>query len=300
MMVRCMALNFRHLHYFWMIARDGSIAAASRSLDLSPQTLSGQLANLEQSLGGSLFRREGRRLVLSSLGQAIYPHAEDMFRAAHALEQVAEAAREQRLVLLNAGIVSSIHKLLAYRLLEPALILGDALKLRCQSGRMQALVDDLLAQRLDIVLSDTPPPPDARSRLLSLQIESSSISLFAPETLAERLRRQFPLSLHDQPLLVSNRESAWFGPLMNWFEAQGIQPRLRAEVDDSALVKIFGSHGMGAFVAPTIIREEVERQYGVVHVGSLQGVEEHLFALVRKHYRQHPALELICHPPTRL
>ncbi|KAA0875912.1 LysR family transcriptional regulator [Nitrincola tapanii] len=287
-------LNFRHLYHFWLVAREGSMAAASQVLDLTPQTLSSQIAALEAEVGGLLFRREGRGLKLTDLGLKVQRHADEIFTAAEALEQSLQVAHESRPLGLALGISASIHKLIAWRLLEPALQLQREVNLLCETGRTEYLLAQLRKRELDLVLSDHPPvlTPDSGLRLHDLG--SSAMMLFAAPHLAQKLRPDFPHQLNNQPFLVNAVDAPYVSELMQWFSDQGIKVAVKAQVDDSALIKVFGHHGMGFFAAPAVIADEVCRQYEVEVVGEISTVRDRLFAITRSSHLYHPAVAAIC------
>ncbi len=286
-------MNYRHLHYFWVIAREGSIAKASQLLDLTPQTLSGQLATLENNLGGALFRRERRRLILTELGKTVFQYANEMFTTAQALSDLLEQPPEGRPLTLEAGISASIHKLIAYQLLEPAMELDREVKLTCQTGSHAALLDQLSRRELDLVLTDREPEAGEAGHFHTRQLASSAMSLFAAEPLAHTLTRDFPQSLNNQPFLATSVDAPYFTSLMNWFSANRVKVRVAAEVDDSALIKVFGRKGLGYFAAPTSIHDEVCRQYQVVEVARIDEVRDTLYGIVRASGVPGPAAERI-------
>ena len=286
-------MNYRHLHYFWVIAREGSIAKASQLLDLTPQTLSGQLATLENNLGGALFRRERRRLVLTELGKTVFQYANEMFTTAQALSDLLEQPPEGRPLTLEAGISASIHKLIAFQLLEPALDLEREVKFTCQTGAHSGLLAQLSRRELDLVLTDREPDAADASHFRTRQLADSAMSLFAAEPLARILTRDFPDSLNNQPFLASSVEAPYFTSLMNWFSANRIKVRVAAEVDDSALIKVFATKGLGYFAAPTSIRDEVCRQYQVVEVARIDEVRDTLYGVIRASGVPGPATESI-------
>lgn len=287
-------LNFKHLYYFWVIAREGSIIAASRELHLAPQTLSGQLSSLEDALGGLLFKREGKQLILSHLGRTLLPYADDMFRVAEELKRVAALVTSQQSIRVALGIAASIHKLYAYRMIEPALKLDREVDLSCRSGSIEFLVQELDHHRLDMVLTDRLPPLQRENPLHWYELERSSITLFAAPALGTRLKTNFPLSLDGTPFIVSTLESPYVHELMQWFERQGVRPKVRAEVDDSALLKVLGAHEMGVFAAPTAVSDEVCRQYQVIPIGKVDTVSERIYAVTRARSAVNPAVEAIC------
>ena len=274
-------LNFRHLYYFWTIARTGSIVRAAETLALTPQTLSGQLATFESALGNALFRRANRALQLTDFGQTVFSYADDMFQTAQALNDVLRQPPENRPLSLSVGIAASIHKLIAYRLTEPALSLSREVRLSCRTGDTAELLKRLGQRELDIVLTDRQPASGEAGQFRSHQLASSSMSLFAAPELAKMLTTDFPASLDRQPFLATSLDAPYISALMNWFSSQDIRVKVVAEVDDSALIKVFGREGLGYFAAPTAIRDEVCRQYQVVHVASIHEVRDTLYAVTR-------------------
>ncbi|BES73621.1 transcriptional activator NhaR [Marinobacter nanhaiticus D15-8W] len=287
-------LNFRHLYYFWVIAHEGSLAQASERLDLAPQTLSGQLASLEQAVGGLLFRRESRRLFLTDLGRTVLGYADEMFSVADELCQVVQSAPEDRPLKLVVGVSASIHKLIAYHLIEPALTLDRDVQLTCRTARIEDLLRDLARQQLDVLLTDRVPLTDAGARWHLHELGQSGISLFAAPALAQRLTPGYPASLNGQPFLANALDAPYLHQLTRWFSEQGVRLKVRAEIDDSALIKVFGRQGQGVFAAPTLIADEVCRQYEVACLGHVEGVTDHLYAITRTRQSTHPAVEAIC------
>jgi LysR family transcriptional regulator, transcriptional activator of nhaA len=274
-------LNLRHLFYFWTIAREGSIVRAAEHLDLTPQTLSGQLATFEASLGGALFRRANRSLQLTDFGQTVLGYADEMFQTAQALSDVISQPPEERPLRLDIGIAASVHKLIAYHLTAPVLTLKREVRLSCHTGDPDELLKRLAQRELDVVLTDRQPDSDEAGRFRTYRLGASSMSLFAAPELAETLRERFPRSLDGQPFLATSLKAPYVTALMNWFAAQRIRVKVVAEVDDSALIKVFGRQGLGYFAAPTAIRDEVCRQYQVEHIARITEVRDTLYAVTR-------------------
>lgn len=288
-------LNLRHLYYFWMITREGSIARASEVLELAPQTLSGQLATFESSLGGLLFQRERRKLILTDLGRVVLGYADEIFALTGELTEALRLAPSDRPLTLSAGVSASIHKLIAYHLLQPAMALPRSVKLNCQTGGTEDLMLRLKRKELDVVLTDRVPGFDELGGFAVHPLAGSTISLFASPDLAERLREGFPGSLNGEPLLANATDARYFEKLMNWFSLQGVRMNLVARIDDSALIKVFGRQGMGVFAAPTAIQEEVCRQYEVEQIASIDEVKDELFAITRGKNPAHDGVRAICH-----
>ncbi|WP_166260450.1 LysR family transcriptional regulator [Marinobacter salicampi] len=287
-------LNLRHLQYFWVISREGSIVRASEVLGLAPQTLSGQLATFEASVGGRLFKRERRSLVLTELGRMVLGYAEDIFATAAELNDALSLSPSDRPLRLSAGISATIHKLIAYHLLQPALGLKRPVSLHCVTGRTEDLLMALKRQELDVVLTDRMPSLEDHSHLMVHSLTGSTVSLFGAPTLAGRLREKFPASLTGEPFLANATDSPYYDMLMNWFSVVGVRMKMVAQIDDSALIKVFGREGLGVFAAPTVIRDEVCRQYEVEHIASIEEVREELYAVVRGRNLIHEGVRAIC------
>ncbi|MBW0146068.1 LysR family transcriptional regulator [Marinobacter arenosus] len=287
-------LNLRHLYYFWMISREGSIARASEVLELAPQTLSGQLATFESSVGGLLFQRERRKLILTDLGRTVLGYAEEIFALAGELNETLRLAPSDRPLTLSAGVSASIHKLIAYYLLQPAMVLPRPVQLNCQTGGPEDLLLRLKRKELDVVLIDRMPSVDERGGFAVHALAGSTISLFASPVLARRLRKGFPASLNGEPLLANATDAPYFEKLMNWFSLQGVRMNLVARIDDSALIKVFGRQGLGVFAAPTAISKEVCRQYEVEQIASIAEVKDELFAITRGKNPAHEGVRAIC------
>lgn len=289
-------INFRHLYYFWVIAREGGIQRASELLDLTPQTLSGQLSTLEHSLGGALFLRRNRTLKLTDFGHTVFRYADEMFTTADSLLEMVRQPPQNRPLALVAGLSASIHKLIAYHLLEPAFGLGREVRLHCQTGDTDGLLERLARKEIDVVLSDRQPGASQAGAFRTWHLASSSITLFAAPDLAKVLRADFPRSLDQAPFLATSVGAPYFNELMNWFAAQGIRARVVAEIDDSALIKVFGREGVGFFAAPTAIEAEVCRQYQVAPIACIGEVQDVLYAITRAGSVHHPAVEAIVTP----
>jgi LysR family transcriptional activator of nhaA len=286
-------LNYSHLLYFWTVAREGSIARASDVLHLTPQTISGQLKLLEESIGEPLFHRVGRGLVLSDTGRIVNQYADEIFALGAELSQRVKRKELGVPVALNVGIVNSIPKLIAYRILEPAMSLDDPVRIVCHESDLDALLGDLAVHRLDLVLSDRPIPSGLNVRAYNHQLGSSGVSLFAHRRIARQYDRRFPDSLDDAPVLLPDEGNALRRGLDEWFERQGVTPRVVAEFEDSALMKAFGEAASGLFPAPDAIADEVEAMYHSRRVGAVDGVSESFYAISPERKIKHPAVLLI-------
>ncbi|MFC3851931.1 LysR substrate-binding domain-containing protein [Salinispirillum marinum] len=287
-------LNFRHLHYFWMVVKEGSMARASEQLALAPQTLSGQIATFEQTIGRRLFHRRGRQLQLTDHGHQVFRYADDMFKTADQLSEFLADADTKPMARLCVGISASIHKLLAYRTIAPVLESHAGIQLKCHTGGPQDLLKGLRRRELHVVITDWLPVAEPDFKWQVYNLGATPISLFAEEVLAQRLMPGFPESLDEQPFLASTLDAPYHHALMEWFRAQRIRLREVAEIDDSALLKVFGHAGLGVFAAPSVIAEEVCRQYRVRAVGEVAAVQDQLYAITHAGALHHPGVETIC------
>jgi LysR family transcriptional activator of nhaA len=286
-------LNYSHLHYFWTVANEGSIARASEVLHITPQTISGQLKLLEEAVGDSLFQRAGRGLVLSETGRVVKQYADEIFTLGAELSRVVKG-RQARAQVLHVGIVKSIPKLIAYRVLQPLLAPEQPVRLVCTEGGLDALLGDLAVHRLDLVISDRPIPVGMNVKAYNHTLGSSAIAFFSKPAAVGRYRTNFPESLADAPLLLPVHASAMRRELDDWFERVGIEPRVVAEFDDSALLKMFGAAGAGVFPAPYAIAREIERMYGARVVGLAEDVRETYLAISPERKLKQPViLEII-------
>lgn len=287
-------LNYHHLLYFWTVVREGGVTAASRKLRLAQPTVSGQLRALQDDLGVELFHRRGGKLVLTETGQNVYRYAEEIFALGQELQASLVGRAPARFPRLVVGIADVIPKLIAERLLEPALRMPDEIQLVCQEGRPERLLAELSAHALDVVLTDAPAGPASGVRAYNHLLGESGISIFAPPKLAATLRPGFPGSLHGAPFLLPMREASSRRALDRWFEEAHLRPRVRGEFQDTALLTAFGRAGLGAFPAPTVMEDEVRRQYHVEWVGRLEDVRERFYAVTVDRKLRHPAVLAIC------
>ncbi len=283
-------LNFKHLRYFWMVAKAGSVARAAEQLHLTPQSISGQLGALEDSLGVELLRKAGRGLELTEMGQRIFSYADEIFAIGNELLQVALDRAPASSQPLRIGIADSVPKSVAYRVVEPALRLSESLRLICREGRLAALLADLAIHRLDMVIADRPMPANINVRAYNHALGSSDVTVFGAPALLRKLQGSFPQIIDQAPFLLPGEDVAVRPKLTQWFEAQGLYPRIVGEFDDSALLKSFGQGGSGLFVAPTAIADYVCRQYAVERVGRIESVIEELYAITTERRLTHPGI----------
>jgi LysR family transcriptional activator of nhaA len=283
-------LNFKHLRYFWIVAKTGSIARAAEQLHLAPHSISGQLKEFEGTLGVDLFRRAGRNLELTDAGRRILAYAEDIFNIGDELLDVLHEQKERKALPFRVGIADSVSKAVAYRLVEPALQLEEPVRLICREGRLSSLLAELAIHRLDMIIADRPMPTHLNVRGYNHFLGESGLSVFGTRSLIKQLSGKFPASLNQAPFLLPGEDVAIRTKLMLWFEDNELRPRIIGEFDDSALMKAFGQAGAGLFVAPTAIAKHVCEQYKVAEVGRIETVVEQLYAITTERRITHHAI----------
>ena len=287
------SLNFKHLRYFWVVAKAGGVARASERLHLTPQTISGQISVFEDVLGYKLFARVGRRLELTDAGRVALSYADEIFTLGEELEGVLRSPAEGRPLQFNVGVADAVPKVVAYRLLEPAVRLPEPLRIVCREGRLASLLADLAVHRLDIVIADSPIPAAVNVKGFSHLLGECGLTFFATAKLARKHKGPFPRLLDGAPLLLPGEHAAVRPRLTRWLDEQRIHPRVVGEFDDGALLKAFGRVGAGIFAAPSAIAEQVRRQYAVVAVGRTEAVTEAFYAISVERRLTHPAVVAI-------
>ena len=283
-------LNYHHLLYFWMTARHGTMAKASAELRLAPPTLSAQIRRLEESLGEALFLREGRRLVLTDMGRVVQGYAEDIFSRGREMLDVVKRRGGPVGVTLAVGVSDALPKLVAWRLLQPALSIGREIRVVCRDGRHDRLLAELALHELDVVLSDAPATGARQVRAFNHLLGDCGVSFFAARPLASRLAGRFPRNLEHAPFVAPTDGTALRHSLDAWFDRHGVRPRIVGEIEDSALLRTFGQAGAGVFAAPSVIEREVVRQHQVRVVGRTSEIRERYYAISAERRVKHPAV----------
>ena len=283
-------LNYHHLLYFWTVARLGSIARATEELHLTQPAISAQLRTLEHALGEKLFQKSGRNLVLTEVGRLVFRYADEIFTTGRELQETLAGRPSTRPARFAVGVADAMPKLLAYRLLEPALGTDQPVRLLLREDKPERLLADLAIHELDLVLADAPVPPTVKVRAHSHLLGESGVTVFGTTPLSNAYRRRFPRSLDGAPFLLPTDNSALRRSLDGWFAAQEVRPLAIAEIEDSALLNAFGQRGVGLFAAPTVMEAEVRRQYGVRVVGRIEDVRERFYAISVERKITHPAV----------
>ncbi len=283
-------LNYSHLLYFWTVAREGSIAKASETLHITPQTISGQLKLLEDAVGDALFRRVGRGLALTETGQVVNLYADEIFSLGAELTQRVQNKLTGLPAELNVGLVESIPKLIAFQTLAPVLELDEKIRIVCTEGDLEKLLGDLAVHRLDLVISDRQIPAGLNVKAYNHKLGSSHISFYAQKKIAAKYARNFPKSLHRAPMLLPSKNNEMRRALEVWFEEHEIVPDIIAECSDSALLKAFGESGVGIFPAPSAISDQIQQMYHSKNIGAVESVTESFFAISPERKLKHPGV----------
>lgn len=286
-------INYHHLLYFWTVARAGSIVKASEELRLAQPTISGQIRTLEDTLGEKLFTRVGRNLVLTDVGHVVYRYADEIFGLGRELLDTLKGRPSGRPIKLHVGISDAMPKMISHRLLQPALALEGPVQLICREDKTERLLAELAVHGLDMVLTDAPIAGAARVRAFNHLLGECTVSFFGTTELARQYKRDFPRSLEGAPLLLPTDNALLRRSLEQWFESLGVRPRIIAEFEDSALLKVFGQHGAGLFPAPSALESEICEQYHVRSIGRAEGVIERFYAITVERRIKHPAVAAI-------
>ena len=288
--------NYKHLYYFWVVAKEGGISRAAEKLDMAVQTVSAQVRELERSLGYALLKPAGRGLVLTDAGLAAMQQADQIFQLGEELPALVRDAVSAPTVRLAVGICDGLPKLVVHRIMQ-AVIDEPNLRLMCHEGDLEDLLGDLALHRLDVVLSDRPAPVNPNIKLYSHSLGSSAVGWYGASALVRAASKDYPRSLSQVPLLMPTAQTAVRARLDQWFEQHSIRPRIVGEFEDSALLKTFSANGMGVFPSAEWIHEDLLTHYAVKRLGHCEGVSEHFFAIGTEKKVQHPLVQRLLQAP---
>lgn len=286
-------LNYHHLLYFWTVAREGSISAASRKLHLAQPTISGQLKKLEQRSGGALFERVGRSMVLTDLGHTVYKYADEIFSIGHELAEFLKGRPGHRAPRLRVGIPEVLPKLIAFRLLQPVLSLPAPLQLDCQEGTQDQLLAKLAANELDVVFSDSPATGRLRVRVYNHALGECGVGLFATRRLMRRFSGPLPGSLTGAPFLLPSPGTSLRRSFDQWHLNSELTLQVVGEFDDTALMKVFAEADLGFVPSPLAIEADIEQQFSLHRILTLPDTKESFYAITADRKLRHPAIVAI-------
>ena len=286
-------LNYQHLYYFWMVAKEGTVIAAAKRLRLAQPTVSAQIRSLEDSLGHKLFKKVGRTLKLTDTGELVFNYADEIFSLGSEMLNIVKERPTDTVITLQVGVADILPKLLITSLLKPALELENRVKIVAYDGKPTSLLGKLSMHGLDLVLTDTPISPEVKIRAYNHLLGESSVSLYAAPDLAKKYKRKFPESLDGAPMLLPTKTTTLRRSLDLWFETNDIHPVIVGEYEDSALLKIFGQDGLGIFPLPTVIEKEALKQFDIKPLGQIEHIKERFYAISLERKIQHPGVQAI-------
>ncbi len=286
-------LNYHHLLYFWTVVRLGGLAPAAEELRLAPSTISAQIRRLEESLSERLFRKAGRRLALTDMGRLVFGYADEIFSTGRALLKAVQGLPTGRPMRLVVGIADVVPKLVAQRLIEPALRLSEPVSVVCREASPEQLVDGLVRHVFDLLITDAPLGAEAKVRAHSHLLGESGVTFVAESALARRVRGRFPGCLDGRPMLLPTENMAIRRGLDQWLAASGVRPRVVGEFEDGELLREFGTAGYGVFVVPTMVEQPLVRRYQLKALGRSDLVRARVYGVSPERRVEHPAVAVI-------
>lgn len=286
-------LNLNHLQYFYAVAKEGSVTRAAQAMHVTPQTVSGQLATFEETIGAPLFERHAKRLEPNSLGQMALKYADDIFALRNELARTLSSFDVNKVADFNVGIVDAIPKVMAFDLLNDCFDIDHQFTLECHEGDLTSLLADLSVNKLDLIISDQPLPSAISVRALSYYLGQSGITFFSAKTQRAKYQKNFPHSLNKAPFLMPGKNSAQYQNLAAWFAQTNINPNIVAEFDDSALMKFFGQTGRGIFCVSSAVERDVLSQFNVSVIGRTNEVSDRYYGISPERKVKHPAVDTV-------
>lgn len=285
-----LAFNYRHLYYFWVVAKEGGISRAATRLDMAIQTVSAQVRELERDLGCQLLKPAGRGLALTEAGVVALQQAEHIFQLGESLPELVRGAAQVQAVRLTVGIADGLPKLVVQRLLQPVLA-TPGLRLVCHEGEMADLLADLALHRMDVVLSDHPAPFNPHLKVHNHPLGASAMGWYAAPYWWEQAQDGFPASLNRVPVLLPTTHSTVRRPLDQWLIQHRLRPRVVGEFEDSALLETFGGSGLGVFPAALSVQDDLLQRHQARLLGPCEGVEDHYYAISTERRVKHPVVQ---------
>lgn len=287
------SLNFHHLQKFWMVAREGGLRAAAQKLHVSQPSISAQIRELEEALGEKLFRRQGRVNVLTDAGQIALRYADEIFSLGRELTGALQQRPSAEAMRLHVGVADALPKLVTHEIIRPVFGLEQPVHVICREGKIEDLLTQLSNHRLDVVLADEPASSSHRVRAFNHKLGESGTTFCAAPVLARQLKRGFPRSLQGAPALLPGESTVLRRSLERWFQELGIRPRVVADFDDAALMKVVAAEGQGFVALPSVVADEAAKRYDLQPIGATDRCREEFFAITAERRIRHPALAVI-------
>ena len=227
------------------------------------------------------------------MGKVVFEYADEIFAVGAELASVVRGNHASGPKSLAVGIVNSMPKLIAERIIAPALTAEEPIRVRCHEASLEQLLSELAVHKLDLVLSDQPVPDGLNLKAYNHRLGTSGLSFFVQRRQARRYRGRFPDSLSEAPMLLPSPNSALRRRLDDWFESRQLSPRIVGEFDDSALLKAFGEAGAGLFAGPSVIEDEICRMYRTSVIGQTDEIRERFYAISPERRLKHTAVVLV-------
>lgn len=284
-------LNYRHLYYFWMVAKEGHLTRVAEQMHVSQSALSMQIRQLEEQFGYALFLREGRALKLTELGHVVLDYADNIFAMGNELIEVVAAGRGQRSQRLRVGAVATLSRNFQENFLRPIMGMADV-KLVLESGTLDELLGRLEVHKLDIVLSNRPVSADEEQAWRCRRIARQPVCLVGKPLAGSRPFR-FPADLKGMKLLLPGHSSDIRTEFDMLCEARGMAVDIFAEVDDMAMLRLLARDSGGVALVPAVVvQDELKtgllQQYCVV-----PEVFENFYAITTERQFQTKVLEAL-------
>jgi LysR family transcriptional activator of nhaA len=286
-------LNYHHLRYFWAVAKEGGLTKAAAKLHVSQPTICAQIQALEGVLGEKLFRRTGRNLRLTDVGQHVLSYAEEIFSIGQDLLASIKQRPTSRPLRLRLGVADALPKLVTYRIIEPIFRLPQPVQVSCWETKVSDMLVELAAYRLDIVLADEPASGGVKVNVFNHLLGESGVTFCADLELARKLKRGFPKSLNGAPALLPMANSGLRRSIEKWFHAINIRPRLVGEFEDPALLHVVAFHSLGFVPVATLVAKEAARRFGFGVIGRTEACRQRFYAITPERKLTHPAVTAI-------
>ena len=286
-------LNYHHLRYFWTVAKEGSLARAAAKLHVSQPSISEQIRELESAFGEKLFQREGRNNKLTDAGQVVFGYAEEIFALGREMLNAVKQRPGAKELRLYVGVADSFPKLVTNEILKPVFTMPQTAHIICREGKMEDLLAQLAAHRLDIVLADEPASSSTNFKTYNHSLGETGTTFCAEKKLAAKLKRNFPRSLNNAPALLPTENTSLRRALETWFREQKVEPRIVAEFEDLALMKAMAAEGRGFIALPSVAINDVVGHYGFQTIGRAEKCRVQFHAITAERRIAHPAVALI-------
>lgn len=281
-------LNYKHLRYFWAVAHEGNLTRTAERLAVSQSALSSQIQALEAQLGHALFERQGRRLVLTEAGRIALDHADAIFALGGDLVGTLGHAPRTTRRALRVGALATLSRNFQIAFLRPVLGREDV-EVVLRSGGLRDLMAALEGHRLDVVLVNREPARDAASPWVAHRIAEQPVALYGtPSRLGAGGDLGALLDAH--PLVLPTVDSGVRNDFDALAERLGLRPRIAAEVDDMAMLRLLAREDVGLALVPPVVVQDELRSGALVEAASPPGLVERFFALTAPRRFPNPLL----------